>query len=193
MSAEIQKDYIESLERRTQHLWELSVEKTGEWQQYFLRYHHEGLRWLIALAVGLAGIGSFLPEEKVNYLGGILLIAFIIFAIIFDSWRSGKVLKGLSIRNNFTNKVFKELRHETDQLWLPHYEGKLKDDDLLAFGKKVKDRIENWEKGPKRRRFDPILDKVEEVCEFLLYILFVLGLLIFVGPTILNLCAKLKN
>lgn len=187
-------EYLEKQARAVQSLWQSSADEHADWKKYILRYQHESLRWLVAVAVAILGISriSFSQADLVSSVppapstpwhlrGQIILVVFVVGAIAFDKWRSERAWKKQVAENDFTNQKLGTLRAKVGE-WQENDAAQKPVPDPAEMNRHFNAEILEWHKGRVPSRLEKIGDWFEGKLEVAVLLCFVAGVIAYFLP-----------
>jgi hypothetical protein len=178
-------EYLEKQAEAVQSLWQSSAEEHADWKKYLLRYQHESLRWLVAIAVAVLGVSQFsssLASSTPWHLWGrIILVAFVVGSIAFDKWRSERTWKKQVTENDFTNQKLGELRIKVGE-WQENEVAQKTIPDASAIHHHINAEIIAWHGGRTPSHLEKIGDWFEGKLEVVALLCFVVGVAIYFLP-----------
>lgn len=171
-------DVLEKKRKRVLGLWRNHSKKNTEWRRYFIEYQFTGLRWLIALAATVLSISSveFLPGSSTenDQYGAWVLFGFIVCAVIFDRWRTNRVIDLQEKEGAYTQNKLSDL--QSNLIGKIHSTMQGKPIDIQEAEEYAERKLIEWFNGlSSKDSFEQFLDRAEEWVDLLLLIAFTLG------------------
>lgn len=189
-SNHMRRDLINYLKERTEYiygLWREQANLIHDWQKYITRYQFEGMRWLIALAVATLGIANFSETpnlEVLQIVGLIILVLFVIIAIFFDRWRSRRLYNSQQGDSEFTRGKLEPLMSRVSKWQEAEMTGTLSISPI-DMRSSINNELQVWSRGRDKFSFEKWQNKIEDILENVLYLMFAIGLVFyFMGPVL---------